>query len=576
MDILGINAHHAGASACLVRDGAIVAAAEEERFTRIKYCAGFPTRAIQYCLQEGGVSPYDLDHVGISRDPNAHLLKKVVYALRKRPSFALIRERLANRAEVTDLRAEFCARLEVDPASLRAEFHNVEHHLAHMASAFLVSPFREAAIASIDGFGDFVSTMTGVGRGSSIAAGDHVEFPHSLGIFFTAFTQWLGFPHFGDEGKVQGLAPYGQPRYVDRLMKVLRLGARGAFELDLDYFVHWAQGIDMTWSEGAPALGRIYSDRVLEEFGPARDPGGEITQTYRDMAASVQEALEQAELHLLRHLHRSTGCQALCLAGGVALNSSFNGKIRRQTSFTDVFIQPAAGDAGTALGVAFYLYNCVLGNPRRTVLTSAALGPAYSDREAADALAARGIRYETLDDEALVRRAAADIAAGRVVGWFQGRMEWGPRALGNRSILASPARADMKDILNARIKKRESFRPFAPSVTLEAVGDYFDQDYPEPFMLKVYGVLPDRRSRLPAVTHVDGTGRVQTVARDANPLFWTLLRQLGEDTGDPVALNTSFNENEPIVCSPSEAVDCFERTRMDTLVIGHHVACKDG
>jgi carbamoyltransferase len=574
MYILGINAYHAGASACVIEDGRLIAAVEEERFRRIKYCAGFPAHSIRYCLQKAGIQPQDLAHIGISRDPNANLHKKVLFTLRRRPSLGLIKDRLANMAKVRDVKRAFCAELGVDAASMRAEFHNVEHHRAHMASAFFVSPFEEAALLSVDGFGDFVSTMFGRGRGTQIEVLDTINYPHSLGIFYTAVTQWLGFTKFGDEGKVQGLAAYGNPICLEDLRKIVRLKPNGRFELNLEYFVHWAEGVEMTWDDGSPSLGTIFSKKFVDKFGPPRVLGSEITRHYADMAASLQAMLEEAEFHIVRHLQRVTRLSAICMAGGVALNSTFNGKVLPHTAFTDIFLQPAASDAGTALGVAYYIYHQVLGKPRCFVMNHAYTGPEYINGRIESVLKAHSLAYETHSAEKMARVAAEHIAKGEIVGWFQGSMEWGPRALGNRSILADPRRADMKDVLNARIKRREKFRPFAPSALLEHVGDYFDQTYPDPFMIKVYGINEAKRERIPAVTHVDGTGRLQTVAKDQNPLYWDLIHSFGEITGVPIVLNTSFNENEPIVCQPEEAVECFLRTKMDALAVGDYLISK--
>jgi carbamoyltransferase len=582
MYILGINAYHGGAAACLVRDGELVAAAEEERFRRIKYWAGFPVQAIRYCLAAGGITAYDLDHVGISRNPSANLQKKILFALSRRPSFNLVRDRLANAAKVRDPKRALIEGLELDASSLHAQFHNVEHHRAHLASAFFVSPFEDAALLSVDGMGDFVSTMWGVGHGNRIEVQGSINFPHSLGIFYTAVSQWLGFPKYGDEGKVMGLAPYGEPRYVEQMRKIVRLQRDGTFELDLDAFVHHAGGATMTWDDGEPILGELYSPKLVDQLGPPRapsyvisnDPVAGIGQQYLDVAASLQIMLEEAEIALLGMLEHTTGQTALCLAGGVALNSVFNGKIRPRTGFQGVYIQPAAGDAGTAVGAAYYIYHHLLGQPRRYVMDRAGTGPEYDDADIASVLRAAGLASEELAPDQLCRRTAELVAAGDVVGWFQGRMEWGPRALGQRSILADPRRADMKDTLNARIKHREPFRPFAPSILLEATADYFDQDYPDPFMLKVYNVRPERRAAIPAVTHVDGTGRLQTVDRATAPLYWQVIKEFENLTGVPVVLNTSFNENEPIVCRPEEAIDCFLRTHMDALVIGHHIVQK--
>lgn len=576
MYILGINAYHGGASACLIRDGILIAAAEEERFSRVKYWAGFPVQAIQYVLREGGITPYDLDHIGISRDPKANLLQAALFAFQKRPSLALVRDRLSNTMKVGTLKNEFIQHVGVKADDLKARFHNVEHHRAHMASAFFVSPYTDAAILSVDGAGDFVTTMWGTGRDHEIRVAEQINFPHSLGIFYNALTQWLGFPKYGDEGKVMGLAPYGEPKFMDEMRRVVRLQRDGLFELDLDYFVHHAEGAAMTWAGGEPTIGTLFSQKLVDLLGEPRIPRSEITQHHMDVAASMQAMLEEAELALVRRLQQETGKTVLCMAGGVALNSAFNGKILPSTGFEHIFIQPAAGDAGTSLGVCYYIYHQVLGQPRTFEMVNAYTGPQFSSSQIQQVLDAQGLRYETLDETALVRRAAEIVAGGDVLGWFQGRMEWGPRALGNRSIIADPRRDDMKDILNARIKHREKFRPFAPSVLLEATGDYFDQSYPDPFMLKVYGVLPEKQSEIPAVTHVDGTGRLQTVDRTAAPLYWELIHAFGELTGTPVVLNTSFNENEPIVCTPEEAVDCFLRTKMDALGIGSFLLTKKG
>lgn len=574
MYILGINAFHGGASAALIKDGQLIAAAEEERFTRLKYWAGFPVQAIQYVLREADITPQDLDHIGISSDPRANLMQKALFAFRNRPTLGFVRDRLSHNLKTGSLKSQFSDYLALDPDSLRAEFHHVEHHRAHMASAFFVSPFDNAAILSVDGAGDFVTTMWGTGQDNQLQVMDEIPFPHSLGIFYSAVTQLLGFPKYGDEGKTMGLAPYGEPTYIDAMRQMVRIQRDGTFELDLDYFIHHAEGANMTWNDGSPTLGTLYSDKMVQLLGEPRQPRTEITQRHQDIAASMQAMLEEAEFALVRKLYEATGQKTLCMAGGVALNSAFNGKILPQTGFEDIYIHPAAGDAGTSLGAAYYIYHQVLGKPRTYVMTDAYTGPAFSNDAIKAVLDRHDLTYETLDEDALVKRAAGIVAEGNVLGWFQGRMEWGPRALGNRSIIANPRRDDMKDILNARIKHREKFRPFAPSVIQEAVGDYFDQTYPDPFMLKVYGVLPDRQDEIPAVTHVDGTGRLQTVDQEHAPLYWSLIHTFGEITGTPVVLNTSFNENEPIVCTPEEAVDCFLRTKMDALAAGNYLVQK--
>ncbi len=569
MIILGINAYHGDSSACLIRDGEIVAAAEEERFRRIKHWAGFPTEAIKYCLEEAGVPPQEIDHVGISRNPSAHLHKKVLHVLSRRPSFSLIKDRLANMAKVTDPKNELAQALKISPSELRAQFHNVEHHRAHMSSAFFISPFEEAAILSVDGFGDFVSTMLGEGNGKQFKVLDHVEFPHSLGLFYLALTQYLGFPKYGDEYKVMGLAAYGEPSYLDEFRKIVRLQSGGLFELDLDFFRHHTEGVEMTWNNEQPVVGKAYSDELIKKFGPPREPHESITKRHEDIAASLQAMLEEAYFHILNSLYERTKKKTLCLAGGVALNSVANGKIFDRTPFEEVYIQAAAGDAGGALGTAYYIYHQILGNPRKFVMSHTYWGPQYSDGQIEEVLKEYSLNYDMLEQDSLIQRTVGSITQGKIVGWFQGRMEWGPRALGNRSIIVDPRRTEMKDVLNARIKRREPFRPFAPSILLEAVGDYFEKTYPDPFMIKVYPIKKDKRAVIPAVTHVDGTGRLQTVAREENPLYYDLIKAFGDLTGVPVVLNTSFNENEPIVCTPREAIECFLRTKMDVLVLGN-------
>ncbi|HYT50321.1 MAG TPA: carbamoyltransferase C-terminal domain-containing protein, partial [Pyrinomonadaceae bacterium] len=476
-------------------------------------------------------------------------------------------------------KSELARALAVAEKTITARIHRIEHHRAHLASAFFVSPFDRAALLSLDGFGDFVSTMWAIGEGNSIEVLGQVEYPHSLGIVYTATTQFLGFPHYGDEGKVMGLAPYGEPRFVDQFREIVRTERDGRFGLNLDYFRHASEGVDMTWDGGSPKIGRLFSDEYADTFGPPRLPDAPLTRRDRDVAASLQLRLEEVAFHVLNHLHEQTGLTELGLAGGVAYNSVMNGKILTNTRFRRVFIQPAAGDSGTAIGVCYQIWSEVaqagslrsqISNLRHSPYT----GPEFSQDEIATDLRASSLDFETLKDRELVVRAARDIADGLVVGWFQGRMEFGPRALGNRSILADPRRIEMKDILNARIKKREPFRPFAPSILEEHIGDYFEQTHPSPAMLMVYEVKADRRKQIPAVTHVDGSGRLQSVTREANPRYYDLIEQFYQLAGVPVVLNTSFNENEPIVCTPGDAIKCFLKTRIDVLYLGNQMIRK--
>ena len=571
MYILGINAYHGDAAAAIIKDGRLIAAAEEERFNRCKHSAGFPANAIKYCLEAAGIKLEDLDHVGISRDPSAHLHKKLLFAATRIVSHGRqIKDRLGNAAKVRDLKDDVARVFGVSKKHLHARFHNVEHHRAHLASCFYVSPFERAALLSIDGFGDFISTMWAQGEGNSIEVLGHVEYPHSTGIVYTATTQFLGFPHYGDEGKVMGLAPYGKPGFIREFRDIIRTEENGQFRLNPDYFRHHTEGVEMTWDDGSPVIGRVFSDEFASLFGPPREPGSVLTDRDRDIAASLQLRLEEVGFHVLQHLHEQTRLTDLGLAGGVAYNSVMNGKILLNTPFKRVFVQPAAGDSGTALGVCYHIHNGVLNGERGEVMTGAYTGPEFSAHEIRAALDQSALTFESYTDEVVTRRAAEDIAAGLVVGWFQGRMEFGPRALGNRSIVVDPRRAEMKEILNDRIKKREPFRPFAPSILEERVGEYFEQTHPAPTMLMVYQIREERRAEIPAVTHVDGSGRLQTVSRGVNARYYQLISDFAKLTGVPVVLNTSFNENEPVVCTPQEAIECFKKTKMDVLYLGNY------
>jgi carbamoyltransferase len=574
LTILGLNVYHGDAAAALVVDGELVAAAEEERFTRLKHVAGFPSLSAAWCLAAAGLTPADVDHVAVGRDPRANLGAKVQQTLRRLRNPSYVASRLQNMAKVRDVKDDLAAALGVKSDGLRARFHNVEHHQAHVASAFFVSPFDEAAILTLDGFGDFASAMLAVGRGNRFEILDRVVFPHSLGLFYTAITQWLGFPKYGDEGKVMGLAPYGDPTvHAERMRELVRLD--GLFELNLEYFTHHARGVDMTWTGGVPVIGPVYSPLLEETFGGAREPRGELTKHHEDVAGALQAVLEDAYLHAVREAHTRTGLTNLCLAGGVALNAVANGRIRTETPFDGLYIQPAAGDNGIAIGAAYHVLHHGLGASRGFVMEHAYTGPEYSDERCGAALRAAGLRSRLLGDDELFPHVAQRIADGEVVGWFQGRMEFGPRALGNRSIVADPRRHDMKDVLNARIKHREPFRPFAPSILAERAGEWYEQDYPSPFMILVYRTRATKRELVPAVNHVDDTGRLQTVERSVNPRYHRLISEFGEVTGVPIVLNTSFNENEPIVMTPEEAIETFVKTRMDTLVLGNHVVRRD-
>jgi len=564
MNILGINAYHGNASAALVCDGKLIAAVEEERFNRVKYAAGFPAAAIRYCLQEAGITLADLDHVAVPRNPYARLGTKLFYALRM-PSFA--RERARVISKFTGIPAALAWAFDSDPGKIAAKFHRVEHHQAHLASTFFVSPFENAALLSADGLGDFASSMWGLGSGNRMRIDGSIAFPHSLGLYYSAVTQYLGFLKFGDEYKVMGLAAYGQPAY---------LGDFG-FKLGLEYFTHHKTGPEMSWAEAdkTPTLGKMFSEEMSRLLkSPARQPEEPLEQRHRDMASSLQARLEEVYLGMLKKLAEETKVKAVCMAGGVAFNCVANGKIFEATPFEKVYVHPAAGDAGLAVGAAYYVWHQILGRPRSFVMDHAYWGPSYSGVAVKTAIQASSVSQgghtiAELRDEELFRRTAAIIAEGKILGWYQGRAEWGPRALGNRSIVADPRRAEMKEILNRRIKHREIFRPFAPSILAEKTGEWFEKSHPSPFMNLAYPVLPAKRDNIPAPTHVDGTGRLQTVTHEANPRYYALIQEFERQTGVPVVLNTSFNDNEPIVCRPEEALDCYLRTQMDALVLGN-------
>lgn len=580
MYILGINAYHGDASAALVCDGQLVAAVEEERFNRIKHCAGFPSLAVKYCLDVAGIKPEELTHIAVARDPKAHLDKKLLYAL-KIPQMAM--RRMAPQGKFAAIKDEVAHALEVDPAKMKAEVNRVEHHKAHLASSFFVSGFEEAALLSVDGLGDFASTMWGMGRDRNMEIDGAIAFPHSLGFYYTAITQYLGFWRYGDEFKVMGLASYGEPEFADEFARIVRLNGNGklGFNLDLDYFIHHKVGSQITWEEGSPVIGKLFSDYLEERLGPARKEGEPVEQRHQNLASSLQKQLENSVLHLLNQLYKKTGSKKLCMAGGVAYNCVANGLIFDRTPFEQVYIPPAAGDAGLAVGAAYYVHHQILKQPRSFVMDQAYWGPEFTNEQIRQALGSKrvadaGLRIAELPEGEIARETAQRIADGKIVGWFQGRLEFGPRALGNRSIVVDPRRAEMKDILNSRIKHRETFRPFAPSILEERVGDYFEHSHPSPFMLMAYRVKPDMRDKIPAPTHVDGTGRLQTVNQQQNPRYYQLIKAFEHLTGVPVLLNTSFNENEPVVCRPEEAIECFLRTKMDVLAIGDFLIEKEG
>ena len=568
MIVLGINAYHADSSAAIFKDGVMIAATEEERFRRIKHWAGFPALAVEFCLKEAGVSLNEVDHIAIGRDPQAKFWNKLLF-LSKHPfsSFHFVRDRFFNQKKVSSIEEELSKLSNIDAQMIKQKIHQVEHHRSHLASAFFASAFDEAAIVSIDGSGDFSTTMIAIGKGMNIEVIDSIDFPHSLGIFYTAFTQLLGFPHYGDEYKVMGLAPYGEPKYVDQLKPLLKWTSNGLFKLDLSYFRSPAKGFVGYGEDHLPVVPALFGKKIEAAFGKARKKDEPLTQYHKDLAASVQRFTEETIFHILQHLQQKTGLKNVCIAGGVAQNSVANGKITRHTGFEKVYIPSAGHDAGISMGAAQYLYHQTFKNKRVDAVWSAYTGAKFSNEEIEAVLQSKNIAYKKLSEEELYEHVADKLINAGVIGWFSGRAEFGPRALGARSILADPRRTDAKDLLNAKIKRRESFRPFAPSILKEYVDEYFEVNDVVPFMEKVFPIRKEKQSLIPAVTHVDGTGRLQSVDAAVSPRYYRLIDTFRKKTGVPILLNTSFNENEPIVNSPQEALDCFLRTSMDMLVM---------
>lgn len=567
MYILGLTTL-GDAAATLLRDGQVVAAVEEERFSRVKHHSGFPYHAIQYCLEEAGIGIKDVEHIALYWKPWV-LRHKALQALK---SAAISRDMFKARvdrgvAQVGDSylgMLKYPQRIRRHFGPSRFRFHFLEHHLCHAASAFLVSPFERAAILTMDGTGEDTTTMFSHGEGTRIRPFKRIKLPHSLGQFYSAVTNFLGFDMFaGDEWKVMGLAAYGEPEFYDFFSRrVLSTNGNYDFHVNIRALDHHL------------AKRYQFSDEAVKALGPPRRPDEEINERHQNIAASAQRVLEDTVLHLLAGLHEQTREENLCLAGGVAFNSVMNGRIMTETPFRRFFIQPAAGDAGCSLGAASLIYHSYLKRPREFQMEHAYYGPGFSSAQCAAALDEAGLRYETLPDEELLPRVARLIADGGIIGWFQGRMEFGPRALGNRSFVADPRRADMRELLNRKVKLREWFRPLAPSMLEEAAETLFGRPHRDPFMITVLAVAEGERERVPAVVHVDGTARPQTVSRATNPRYWGLIREFAQLTGVPMLLNTSFNIQEPIVCRPADAVKTFRSASFDALVLENHLVLR--
>ena len=564
--ILGINIFHGDAAAALLEDGNLVAAVEEERLNRIKHWAGFPSQSVKHVILSAGCDISEIDHVAISFCPYSRLARRLYYACK----FYLLKGCWGGRADRIQkaIRVSELIRNSFNSKNTRPTFriHFIEHHQTHIACAYWPSGLDEAAILSVDGMGDFVSTVFAHGVGRSWRRLYEVRFPHSLGYLYNAVTLFLGFPNYGDEYKVMGLASYGNPSYLKQFREII-IKAGPAYKLDLSYFTHSKTGIDIQIQNGIPVIKPFHSKKFESVFGPPRKQEEEINQRHQDIAASLQAVTEEVIISMLRNLQKLTKSKNLCLSGGVAMNSVANGKIREKTDFDKVFIPPAAADNGTSIGAAFYVWK-KLGGHKNFKLDHAYWGTPVDIAQCMEACQKFGLKYLEFTDKEINCLIVETIIKGGVVGIFRGRMEFGARALGNRSLVADPRRGDIREIINSKIKFREKFRPFAPSVLEEYAHEFFENIEPSPFMEKVLRVRPEKRHLIPAVTHVDGTGRLHTVNRSVNEVYWELIELFRQRTNIPLILNTSFNENEPIVNTPEEALDCFLRTKIDAVVLG--------
>ena len=577
MYIIGINSHHPDSSACIIKDGKLIAAVEEERFTRIKHWAGLPVLSIRHCLNEAKIKLSEVEYISVNRDPEANFFEKFKFILRQRPSYKLILDRLKFRKKYKDNKKMIMK--EFEDQEFLGKMINVEHHICHLSSAFNISPFKKSCILSVDGMGDFASTVWGFANDEKISIDEKVYYPHSLGLFYESITQFLGFNNYGDEYKVMGLAPYGKPTCVNKLKNILLLNDNGSFKLNLEYYKFHKSHQEYQWSSDNVKNVYLFSNKINDLFGKPRNKNEDINQFHKDLAHSTQVLYEKAFYGLLNKIYEKHKNDNICIAGGCGNNSVANGKITKYTPFKNVYIQPASGDAGGAIGAAYYTWNNILKNKRNFVMKHSYWGNSYSNEHIKKEITKNIDKFEyekcTIDfideNKKQTEIVAKFISDGLVVGWFQGKMEWGPRALGNRSILADPRRSDMKNILNLKIKKRESFRPFAPSIMREHVSDWFEIDSEVPFMMKVFQIKENKRKIIPAVTHIDGSGRLQTVYEDTNYKFYQLINSFFKITNVPLILNTSFNENEPIICNPEQAINCFLRTKMDVLVMENYI-----
>jgi carbamoyltransferase len=575
MIVLGINAYHGDASACIFIDNQLIAAAEEERFTRIKHSAGFPVNAIKFCLDFAKLNISEIDNVAINRNPKQKIIQKLLFASKNIFKLKFFQDRFSNLRKINSMRNEFINNFDT---SFRADIHNIDHHMSHVASSVYFSGYKDSNFISVDGFGDFASTLTGFYDGKNIHKFNEVLFPHSLGLFYTAITQYLGFLKYGDEYKVMGLAPYGDPVYTDKIRNILIKKDEGLFNLNLKYFLHHTGNVEMTWLTGEPKIGLVYSKSLIELLGPTRKPEEKVEKFHMDIAASAQKVYEEFLFDLANSLYERNISDSLCLSGGCGMNSVANGKLIKNTKYKNTYVPSAPGDSGGAIGAASVLINN--SNKKKFFFTdNPYLGPQFSNDEIKKILENNKIQIKNekvkienfKNKNDLMKLTAKLLSEGNVIGFFQGRMEWGPRALGNRSIIADPRNPNIRELLNVKIKRREIFRPFAPSILKDKIVDWFEIDDDVPFMSKVFQIKEEKRKIIPAVTHVDGSGRLQSVTKELNGDYFNLINYFNELTNVPIILNTSFNENEPIVCNPKEALNCFLRTKMDYLVMENYI-----
>ncbi len=560
MDILGIACHYHDSGACLVRDGKVIAAAEEERFTRKKHDHQYPENAIKYCLDHGGITASQLDYIGFYEKPILKFYRMLETQIDSYPKSIIQFTRAVPTWLTEKLRIKSLIR---SKTGFKGEIFFIKHHMSHASSAFLPSPFKESAIITWDAVGEWTTVAYGTGKDNKIIMQKELQFPNSIGMLYSAMTAFLGFRVNSDEYKVMGLASYGTPKYYEKVKKLVTQLEDGSFKLNMDYFAY-----EYSF--------KMYNDKFVKEFGKPRKPETEITQHHMDLAASLQKLTEEIMLKIAKHVKKETGQKNLCMSGGVSLNVVANKIILEQSGFEKLFVQPASSDAGGALGVAMHIYNCTLNNPRNYIMTNAYLGPEFSEQEIKTYLDRNAIKYEECKtDDEMLQQTANMIEQNKIIGWFQGRMEFGPRALGARSILANPCNPEMKDILNNKVKHREDFRPFAPVTTEEDAQDYFEVKQPDPFMVLLVDVKKNKREKIPSVTHVDGTGRLQTTTEKDNPKYYNLIKKFKKLSGVPVLINTSFNvRGEPIVCTPHDAYKCFKGTGIDVLVMGRCIITK--